>query len=114
MATRPLVFISHPIRGDVEANIESTCHWMRWAIRNKGVSAIAPYIGLLKALNEDDPKERDIGIEIGMDVLLRCDELWLVGTHISEGMQKEADFAHKHDIRVIYGYINRTIDEVIE
>lgn len=87
---------------------------MRWAIRKKGVSAIAPYIGLLLALNEDDPKEREIGLEIGREVILRCDEIWLVGTHISEGMLEDADFAHKHDVKVIYGYMNRTIDEVIE
>lgn len=97
---RPLVFIAHQVSGDVEKNLESAARWVRWAILKADVWAVAPYIGLCAALDDADVDERTIGIDISLEVLKRCDELWLCGHVVSSGMQIERDFAHGRGIPV--------------
>jgi hypothetical protein len=40
-------------------------------------------------LNENDPKERDEALKLGLSLLTKCDELWVAGDRISEGMRGE-------------------------
>lgn len=97
----PLVFIAHPVSGEVAANLETTARWVRWAIVEHGVYAIAPYIGLCAALNDGDIDERARGMDISLEVLKRCDALWLCGLHLTAGMKIERDFASSLDIPIV-------------
>ena len=40
-------------------------------------------------LEEDDPEERQLGIDMGLVLLSKCHELWVFGNRISSGMSVE-------------------------
>lgn len=96
------VYIAHPIRGNVEQNLEDAALWVRWAALTQNVCPVAPYLTYTRALNEDDPDQRALGIRLGLEHLRACDELWVCGKRISEGMQEEIDQAFRWGIRIHY------------
>jgi len=51
-------------------------------------------------LKEEDPDERDLGIRLGLEQLVMCDELWVFGEEISQGMSKEISFAEERGIPI--------------
>ena len=69
------IFVCSPLRGDVAANIavaEELCR--RLALR--GHTPIAPHVYCTRFLRENDAVERELGIDIGLDLLRCCEELW--------------------------------------
>lgn len=60
-----------------------------------GFTPIAPHLFIPRFLNDEDEFERDIGIKLGLNWLEDCDELWVLGDHISGGMAIEIDHAKK-------------------
>lgn len=49
-------------------------------------------------LDDTLPYEREIALEMGKEMILKCDELWSFGNTISEGMFTEIDFAKENGI----------------
>lgn len=64
----------------------------------------APVIPHFYALVLDDeiPDERKLGMQAGLSLLWVCDEVWVFGDEITEGMKKEIIFAEKLNIKVKY------------
>lgn len=56
-----------------------------------GTAPVVPHFYAL-CLNDDIPSEREIGLSAGMSLLWFCDELWIFGDEITEGMRREIDF----------------------
>lgn len=56
---------------------------------SKGYMPMAPHLFFPAFLSESDPVERKTGIQFGMEWLSECDELWIIGRRISEGMEQE-------------------------
>lgn len=77
----------------MEENLKGATEWLRWAILTKGVFAIAPYIGMCYALDDHDPQHRSLGLDIDLEIIGRCDQLWLCGKRVSEGMAVESSYA---------------------
>lgn len=100
-ATRPTVYIAHPISGDVNRNLMRAKMWFRWAALSKAAVPVAPYISCVWALDDNDPDERLVGMAISSRVSKMCDELWLCGEEISEGMRKERQIFEKRDKPVV-------------
>ena len=48
-------------------------------------------------LNENDPKERDQALKMGLSLITKCDEVWCAGDHVSEGMKGEIRAAVRMD-----------------
>lgn len=67
-----------------------------------GVSPIVPHLLFPQFLKEEDPEERDLGIRLGLEQLAMCDELWVFGKEISQGMSKEINFAEERGIPIKY------------
>lgn len=65
---------------------------------------MAPVIPHFYALVLDDeiPDERKLGMQAGLSLLWVCDEVWVFGDEITEGMKKEIIFAEKLNIKVKY------------
>jgi len=84
-----VVYIAHPLRGDLEANLKSAAQWVRWAAVVRGVCPIAPYIEYCAALDDASEEERRLGMKMDLLLIERVDELWLCGPHVSEGMSGE-------------------------
>lgn len=53
----------------------------------------APHLFFPWFLDEDNPKDRKLGMDAGMKVLERCDGLYVSGPRISEGMAREIEKA---------------------
>ena len=51
-------------------------------------------------LDDSDPEERQLGIDLGNRMLRLCDELWLCGDRISPGMAGEKEMAERLGIPV--------------
>ncbi len=91
---RPLVYICSPYRGDTEYNTRRAQSYCRFAI-NKKVVPIAPHLHYTQFLDDAVNKERNIGISCGIELLRRCDQLWVFGVRITAGMKAEIDMAKK-------------------
>jgi hypothetical protein len=65
-------------------------------------------------LNENDPKERDEAMKMGLALLSQCDQLWVAGDRISTGMRGEIQVAVRMD-KPVYsmGLAQETIQAVI-
>ena len=85
------VYICSPLRGDVEQNIINARAHCKYAV-NCGVLPIAPHIFFTQFLDDNNPYERDIGIELALKQLRTADELWVFGD-VSQGMAREIDYA---------------------
>lgn len=97
-----LVFLAHPVAGDTTTNLTSAASWVRWATRLQGIVPIAPYFQSVAAFDEENLDEREEGFRHGLKVLQHCDELWVCGERITEGMQREIYAALSWQIPVLY------------
>lgn len=96
-----LIYICSPYRGDTEYNAAKARGYCRFACRHE-VVPIAPHLMYPQFLDDDIPEEREEGICLGMELLKRCDELWVFGDRISEGMRVEIEAAEQNGIKIRY------------
>ena len=92
-----MVYIA-PLSGDVEQNLQFARQACRYAI-SEGV-VFAPHLLYTQMLDDSDPEERQLGIDMGNRMLKLCDELWLCGDQISPGMAGEKEMAERLGILV--------------
>lgn len=102
---RKIVFISSPYAGDIEENIQRAKRYGRFAVTEKAIPII-PHLMYPQFLYEDDPDERRLGIEMGLVLLTKCQELWAFGDRISKGMAIEIAKAKRCNIPIRQFTIN--------
>ena len=109
-AFRPIVYICSPFSGDVEGNVANARRYSRFAV-DKGYIPIAPHLLFPQFLDDNNSKERELGLFFGNAILSKCAEMWVFGDRISEGMEAEIKRAtwKGHRIR----YFSETCEEVI-
>ena len=110
-AFRPIVYICSPYAGDVETNVQKARRYCRFAV-DKGYIPIAPHLLFTQFLNDDSPKERQLGIFFGNAVMSKCSEVWVFGEHISNGMEAEIKRAKRKNYRL--RYFNEDLEEVMK
>lgn len=107
---RPLVYICSPYRGDTEKNVEKARQYSRFAIENKAIP-IAPHLLYPQFMDDSNPEERYIATHIINYVLVgKCQELWIFGDGISEGMAREMALAEKRRMKI--RYFTETMEEI--
>jgi len=94
-----MVYIASPLRGDNNQNIKNAVEYCKNAC-NMGVLALAPHIIFNKWCNDTIPEQREQGLKLGLELLSKSDELWIMGKTISQGMRGEITFAREHGIPV--------------
>ena len=87
-AIRTSVFICSPFAGDIGNNTRKAIRYMRHAITN-GFVPFAPHLLYPQVLDENDPCERELGLYLGLCWLEMCDEIWVFGSRITAGMERE-------------------------
>ena len=92
------VYICAPLGGDVKGNIENAKQYAKFALKS-GVAPVVPHFYAL-CLDDDIPKEREIGRQTGMSLLWFCDEMWVFGDRITQGMQDEILFCKNMKIKI--------------
>lgn len=106
---RPLVYVASAYSGDMAANTEKTKQYCRYALE-QGQIPLAPHLMFPLFMNDADPEERELAIFMDVILLGKCDELWVFGDRISEGMKTEIDVAKKRRQKI--RYFNASMQEV--
>lgn len=83
-----LVYICSPLAGDIENNLRFAWAACRYAV-DQECAPIAVHLLYPRILDDTVPAERETGIRMGLRVLASCDELWICGERISQGMSHE-------------------------
>ena len=71
------------------SNTETAQRFCKWAVLEKKVIPIAPHIYFTQFLDDDASEQREIGVNMGMQCLRECSEIWVLGDTFSEGMTSE-------------------------
>ena len=107
------VYICSPYRAytgtTVEDNERRARRYCRFAAQKEAVP-LAPHLIFTQFLNDAVPEEREAGLYLGRQLLKRCEEMWVFGSHTSEGMAAEIEAANKRGILV--RYFNTKCEEV--
>ena len=98
-AYRPLVYICSPYAGDVERNTYRARAFSRFAVEKKYIP-IAPHLLCPQYLNEET--ERWLGLKMGIVFMGKCEEIWVFGDVVSEGMAAEIDKAKRMRKKIRY------------
>lgn len=96
---RPLVYICSPFSGDISGNIERAKKYSRYAVDSKAIP-IAPH--LLFPQFMDDDAERELALFMDMVLLGKCEELWVFGELVTEGMSAEIAKAKRKNMKIRY------------
>ncbi|MDE5600281.1 MAG: DUF4406 domain-containing protein [Oscillospiraceae bacterium] len=96
-----MVYICSPISSDVNRNQSKAFGYSRFVI-SKGYIPIAVHLMFSQFMDDNNKNDRGKAINIRLEILSRCDELWCFGKNISEGMLKELEFAKKYMIKIRY------------
>lgn len=84
----PIVYICLPFSGDVDVNTEIARQCSRFAI-SKSTIPIAPHLLIPQFMDDLDEKERQHAIRMNLILLGRCEELWVFGDELTNGMRQE-------------------------
>ena len=114
------IFVCSPFRGlgsteeaekkDYRSNIV-LAKWVCRYITGKGYIPYCPHLYFPRFLIDSDPDEREIGMLMGQTWLAQCDEVWVIGRRISEGMAREIARAEECGIPVKRYLMERTPEE---
>lgn len=98
------IYICSPYKGNVEENVKNAQQYSR-CVTFIGLLPITPHIYSTQFLDDNIPEERQMGLNIGIELLSDCQEMWVFGLDKpSAGMQGEIEFAKKHNIPIYDGY----------
>lgn len=96
-----LIYIASPLRGEMEQNIQKAKDYCAYAA-SCGVIPLAPHTIFTQYLDDAVPEQREQGLRMGHELLERCDELWVMGDTISQGMQDEIGLATFLQLPILY------------
>lgn len=88
---RPLIFVSAPYRVNVKENVRQAERCCRSVYQQWGIP-FAPNLLYTRFLDDYDLEEQFAGLNLGAEVLQRCDALWAFGKPTA-GMMYEIDTA---------------------
>lgn len=91
------VYICAPLGGDVEGNIKRAIRYTEYALKC-GAAPIVPHFYAL-CLDDNIPAERELGMSAGLSLLWFCDELWIFGEKVTDGMAAEIRFCQSLKIK---------------
>ena len=107
MKERPFVYICSPFRPispspktELTINISLARDACTLACY-RGYTPIAPHLYFPQFLRDDMEAERKLGLSIGLQLISRCQELWIVSRRISVGMSAEIKEAQRAGVRVL-------------
>ena len=96
---RPLVYVASPYAGDTARNTENAIRYSRFVV-DSGAIPLAPHLLLPRYMSEE--KERKEAMFMNMVLLGKCEQLWVFGDRITEGMAAEIAGAKKRKMTVRY------------
>ena len=102
---KPLIYVCSPYRGDTKKqrkrNVRNARRYCRLVTQQGGIP-FAPHLLFTQFLKDDNLRHRRLGLRMGIEMLQRCDEVWVFGSRISAGMQAEIRRAKWKNYRLRY------------
>lgn len=97
----PLVYIASPYAGDVAVNTKRARQYAKFEV-SKGCIPLAPHLLYPQFMDDADPRQRELGLHFALILLGKCDELWVFGERVSEGMNAEIAKARRRGMPIKY------------
>ncbi len=88
-----VIFVCSPFQGKKE-NMERAKQYCRTLV-DTGHIPIAPHIYFSQFMDDLNPRDRRKALEMNKKLLEFCDELWIFGNEITEGMKEEIEYFRK-------------------
>lgn len=107
----PLVYICSPLAGDMDGNMEKARRYCKFAVRS-GTIPLAPHLLFPQFMDDTKHDERALAMFMNMVLLGKCDQLWVFGKTMSEGMAAEIGKAEKRGM--VIRYFTESMKEVDE
>lgn len=95
------VFICSPYAGSVMRNVDNAKKYCKFAILKNNLP-IAPHLIFPQFLDDKDREQRRLGLGFGLQLMKYCQEVWVFGDNITEGMDKEIKAAKKRNKAIRY------------
>lgn len=96
---KPLVYVASPFAGDITQNTENAVRYCRFAV-DHGAIPFAPHLFLPQFISEET--ERETAMFMNMVFLGKCEQLWVFGSRITDGMAAEIARAKKRGMPIRY------------
>ncbi len=96
---KPLVYVASPFAGDIARNTENAVRYCRFAV-DSGAIPLAPHLFLPRFMSEET--ERKAAMFMNMVFLGKCEQLWVFGDRITNGMAAEIAKAKKRGMPIRY------------
>jgi len=100
-----IVYVCSPLSADTEEekqhNMENAKMYSKIVSYLINCKAIAPHSCLPEILDDENPKERLIAMNICKNILEECDAMFVIGDKISKGMQIEIEHAKSKNIPIL-------------
>ena len=97
---RKKIYVASRYAGDVDVNVAAAIGYCRRVI-DEGHMPIASHLLYPQILNDNNPKERKLGLMFGLALLRSCDEMWVFGA-VSPGVEREVEEAKRLKMRIRY------------
>ncbi|MCW6681292.1 DUF4406 domain-containing protein [Aerococcaceae bacterium NML160702] len=107
-AFKPLVYICAPFSGDVETNTKHAIKLAEVAYQ-QGCIPLTPHL-LFPFLKDENSIHRNDALFMDIVLLGKCQEVWVLGDTITNGMVKELQIAMRR--RQVIKYFNSDFTEV--
>ena len=92
------VYICSPLAGNIMQNIENVKLYTRYALEC-GTAPVVPHF-LALCLDDNKKEERELGLSAGLSLLWFCDEMWIFGDIVTEGMRAEINFCKNLNVKM--------------
>ena len=89
---REVVYVCSPYAGAIDVNVTRARCYSRFVLTQRKIP-ITPHLLYPQFMDDNNPNERKIALSINKVLIGRCEELWVFGSKLSEGMQFEINYA---------------------
>jgi len=104
-----LAYITSPLRGTIEENTKAADRYCEYAA-GCGVVPLSSYRMFTAFLHDALPAQQEQELQMSLELLRRCGELWACGDEISQKMHGEIALAENLHIPTVY-VLDRYIEE---
>lgn len=98
------VYICSPLRAntidEIYENMKNAQKYMFYVQSAYDVSAYAPHAYLPILLSDNSKEEREMALKLGLNILKKCQELYVCSDYLSEGMIGEIYYAAANGIKI--------------
>ena len=98
------VYICSPLRAntidEIYENMKNAQKYMFYVQSAYDVAAYAPHAYLPILLNDNSREEREMALKFGLNILKKCQELFVCSNYLTEGMIGEIYYAAANNIKI--------------